>query len=134
MITNVVTRGIFDAYLLANVFPLPPDVVFVVDCGRVKENRKDELNEMPTLVETWVSRASAKVSYQEPWCRLSVVSFHMLIFPLSASNEEVAQVEFVLASLITCILATPSKMICRSIKCLKCFELDWRIWYYKSMF
>jgi hypothetical protein len=37
-------------------------VVYVVDCGRVKENRKDEVNEMPTLVECWVSRASAKVS------------------------------------------------------------------------
>lgn len=36
------------------------DVVYVVDAGRVKENRKDEVKEMPTLVETWVSRASAK--------------------------------------------------------------------------
>lgn len=36
------------------------DVVYVVDCGRVKENRKDEINETPTLVECWVSRASAK--------------------------------------------------------------------------
>jgi HrpA-like RNA helicase len=36
------------------------DVVFVVDTGRVKENRQDEVNQMPTLVECWVSRASAK--------------------------------------------------------------------------
>lgn len=36
------------------------DVVYVVDCGRVKENRIDEVNETPTLVECWVSRASAK--------------------------------------------------------------------------
>lgn len=36
------------------------DVVFVVDSGRVKENRRDEINETPTLVECWVSRASAK--------------------------------------------------------------------------
>lgn len=35
-------------------------MVYVVDSGRVKENRKDEVNEMPTLVETWVSKASAK--------------------------------------------------------------------------
>jgi HrpA-like RNA helicase len=40
-------------------FPIS-DVVYVVDCGRVKENRKDEINETPTLVECWVSRASAK--------------------------------------------------------------------------
>lgn len=36
------------------------DVVYVVDSGRVKENRKDEINETPTLVECWVSKASAK--------------------------------------------------------------------------
>ena len=36
------------------------DVVYVVDAGRVKENRRDEINETPTLVECWVSRASAK--------------------------------------------------------------------------
>lgn len=36
------------------------DVVFVVDTGRVKENRRDEVNETPTLEECWVSRASAK--------------------------------------------------------------------------
>jgi ATP-dependent RNA helicase DHX36 len=36
------------------------DVVYVVDAGRVKENRKDEINGTPTLVECWVSRASAK--------------------------------------------------------------------------
>ena len=30
------------------------DVVFVVDTGRVKENRRDEVNETPTLVECWV--------------------------------------------------------------------------------
>lgn len=36
------------------------DVVYVVDCGRVKENRKDEINETPALVECWVSKASAK--------------------------------------------------------------------------
>jgi hypothetical protein len=32
------------------------DVVFVVDCGRVKENRFDALNHMAALVETWVSK------------------------------------------------------------------------------
>lgn len=36
------------------------DVVYVVDSGRVKENRRDEVNETPTLVECWLSRASAK--------------------------------------------------------------------------
>ncbi len=36
------------------------DVVFVVDSGRVKENRQDEINQMMALVECWVSRASAK--------------------------------------------------------------------------
>ena len=36
------------------------DVVFVVDTGRVKENRYDDLNKMPTLTECWASKASAK--------------------------------------------------------------------------
>jgi len=36
------------------------DVVFVVDTGRVKENRYDNLNQMPTLTECWASKASAK--------------------------------------------------------------------------
>ncbi len=35
-------------------------MVFVVDAGRVKENRYDDLNRMPTLMECWVSKASAK--------------------------------------------------------------------------
>jgi hypothetical protein len=36
------------------------DVVFVVDSAKVKENRQDEMNETPTLVECWASRAAAK--------------------------------------------------------------------------
>lgn len=48
-------------FSLLKVFSLClADVVFVVDYARVKENRKDEINETPTLVECWVSRASAK--------------------------------------------------------------------------
>lgn len=31
-----------------------------MDAGRVKENRYDDLNKMPTLTECWVSKASAK--------------------------------------------------------------------------
>ena len=36
------------------------DVVYVVDSARVKENRQDEIAQMPTLVECWTSKASAK--------------------------------------------------------------------------
>ena len=36
------------------------DVVFVVDCGRHKENRFDAVNRMPQLMETWVSRANSR--------------------------------------------------------------------------
>jgi ATP-dependent RNA helicase DHX36 len=36
------------------------DVVFVIDTGRVKENRYDDLNKMQTLSECWVSKASAR--------------------------------------------------------------------------
>lgn len=36
------------------------DVVFVIDAGRVKENRYDDLNKMPTLTECWASKAATK--------------------------------------------------------------------------
>jgi len=36
------------------------DVVYVVDAGKVKENREDEANQMMTLVETWVAKSAAK--------------------------------------------------------------------------
>jgi HrpA-like RNA helicase len=36
------------------------DVLYVVDAGRVKENRRDEIKEAPTLVDCWVSKASAQ--------------------------------------------------------------------------
>ena len=36
------------------------DVVYVVDSGRVKENRRDEVKEAPALVDCWVSTASAQ--------------------------------------------------------------------------
>jgi len=41
---------------LANV----SDVVYVIDSGRVKENRRDEIKGAPALIECWVSRAAAK--------------------------------------------------------------------------
>jgi len=36
------------------------DILYVIDSGRVKELRRDELKEAPALVECWVSRASAQ--------------------------------------------------------------------------
>ena len=36
------------------------DVVFVIDCGRHKENRFDPVNRMPQLMETWVSQANSR--------------------------------------------------------------------------
>ena len=36
------------------------DIVYVVDSGRVKENRFDEVKQMPALVECWASHAASK--------------------------------------------------------------------------
>eukprot|EP00996_Jenningsia_fusiforme_P007033 NODE_912_length_1831_cov_25.893939_g804_i0.p1 GENE.NODE_912_length_1831_cov_25.893939_g804_i0~~NODE_912_length_1831_cov_25.893939_g804_i0.p1 ORF type:complete len:583 (+),score=145.20 NODE_912_length_1831_cov_25.893939_g804_i0:161-1750(+) len=36
------------------------DVLYVIDSGKVKENRYDPATKLPQLVETWVSQASAK--------------------------------------------------------------------------
>ena len=53
------------------------DVVFVVDTGRVKENRIDEVNETPTLEECWVSRASAKQRRGRAGRVRPGISYHM---------------------------------------------------------
>lgn len=53
------------------------DVVYVVDAGRVKENRRDEVNETPTLVECWVSRASAKQRRGRAGRVRPGISYHM---------------------------------------------------------
>mmetsp|Transcript_39452 Transcript_39452/g.63966 ORF Transcript_39452/g.63966 Transcript_39452/m.63966 type:complete len:491 (-) Transcript_39452:183-1655(-) len=36
------------------------DVVYVIDCGKVKENQYDPATRMTSLVQTWVSKASAR--------------------------------------------------------------------------
>jgi ATP-dependent RNA helicase DHX36 len=54
------TRKIVVATNIAETSITIPDVLYVVDCGRVKENRRDEVKEAPALVECWVSRASAQ--------------------------------------------------------------------------
>ncbi|GCB68205.1 hypothetical protein scyTo_0012244 [Scyliorhinus torazame] len=36
-----------------------PDVVFVIDCGKTKENRYHESSQMSSLVETFISKANA---------------------------------------------------------------------------
>ena len=36
------------------------DVVFVIDCGRVKEKQYDASNRMSMLVTTFISKASAR--------------------------------------------------------------------------
>lgn len=53
------------------------DVVYVVDSARVKENRQDETNQMMTLVECWVSRASAKQRRGRAGRVRPGISYHM---------------------------------------------------------
>lgn len=62
-IFDIPERGIRKVVISTNIAETSitiEDVVYVVDAGRVKENRHDEVNQMPTLVECWVSRAAAK--------------------------------------------------------------------------
>lgn len=51
---------IFQATNIAETSITVSDVLYVVDSGRVKENRRDEIKEAPTLVDCWVSKASAQ--------------------------------------------------------------------------
>ena len=53
------------------------DVVYVVDSGRVKENRRDEVKETPALVECWVSRSSAKQRRGRSGRVRAGVAYHM---------------------------------------------------------
>lgn len=60
---NVPPKGVRKIVVATNIAETSitiEDVVFVVDSARVKENRQDEINQMPTLVECWTSKASAK--------------------------------------------------------------------------
>jgi ATP-dependent RNA helicase DHX36 len=52
-------RPVSPALTLLTLLIVLTDVVYVVDCGRVKELRQDLVKETPELVECWVSRASA---------------------------------------------------------------------------
>jgi HrpA-like RNA helicase len=53
------------------------DVVYVVDTGRVKENRRDEVKETPALLDCWVSRSSAKQRRGRSGRVCPGVSYHM---------------------------------------------------------
>uniref|UniRef100_A0A8C5M5E8 ATP-dependent RNA helicase DHX29 n=1 Tax=Leptobrachium leishanense TaxID=445787 RepID=A0A8C5M5E8_9ANUR len=53
------TRKIVLATNIAETGITIPDVVFVVDTGRTKENRYHESSQMSSLVETFISKASA---------------------------------------------------------------------------
>ncbi|XP_077141111.1 ATP-dependent RNA helicase DHX29 isoform X1 [Ranitomeya variabilis] len=53
------TRKVVLATNIAETGITIPDVVFVVDAGRTKENRYHESSQMSSLVETFISKASA---------------------------------------------------------------------------
>eukprot|EP01064_Diplonema_japonicum_P015968 TRINITY_DN2400_c3_g1_i1.p1 TRINITY_DN2400_c3_g1~~TRINITY_DN2400_c3_g1_i1.p1 ORF type:complete len:1044 (+),score=270.42 TRINITY_DN2400_c3_g1_i1:282-3134(+) len=60
---NVLPRGVRKIVLATNIAETSitiPDVVFVIDCGRVKEVRYEALSKMRCLVNTAVSKANAK--------------------------------------------------------------------------
>ncbi|CAN0039940.1 unnamed protein product, partial [Sphacelaria rigidula] len=72
------------------------DCVFVVDSGRVKENRFDDANMMPLLLECWVSKASAKQRRGRAGRVRPGVCFHMC----SSSTFEDTLSEFQLPEML----------------------------------
>ena len=75
------------------------DVVYVVDSARVKENRQDEVNQMPTLVECWTSKASAKQRRGRAGRVRPGIAYHLY--------------------------STPTMKVCRSNKICMCARIFW---------
>ncbi|XP_031550267.1 putative ATP-dependent RNA helicase DHX57 isoform X2 [Actinia tenebrosa] len=53
------------------------DIVYVIDCGKMKENRYDSSKGMESLEETWVSRANARQRRGRAGRVTSGVCFHL---------------------------------------------------------
>jgi len=64
------------------------DVVYVVDSGRVKENRYDPINKMASLVEVWASRASCKQRRGRAGRVRPGVAFHLYSSEKEATLED----------------------------------------------
>jgi superfamily II DNA/RNA helicase len=106
------------------------DVVYVVDAGRVKENRRDEVKETPALIECWVSRASAKQRRGRAGRVRPGIAYHMYS----------RYVCFFFVSYTWCVRCSSphSRLLCfhvairmivsyRTTNCQRCCELDSKI-------
>jgi ATP-dependent RNA helicase DHX36 len=94
------------------------DVVFVIDAGRVKENRYDHERRMAMLVETWVSRASAKQRRGRAGRVQPGVCFHLF----SSRTERHVFSDYTMPEM----LRVPLHEMCLQIKLLDLMEGDAR--------
>ncbi|CAH1239477.1 DHX36 [Branchiostoma lanceolatum] len=86
------------------------DVVYVVDCGQVKEKSFDITNNLATLQPVWISKASAKQRRGRAGRVQPGVCFHLFSRLKESKMEEYQLPE---------ILRTPLEELCLQIKLLK---------------
>lgn len=82
------------------------DVVFVIDCGRVKEMRYDGARRMASLETVWVSRASARQRRGRAGRVKPGYCFHMFSSKQEALLEDFTQAEIMRVRIYT---ACPSR-------------------------
>ncbi|XP_068681408.1 putative ATP-dependent RNA helicase DHX57 isoform X2 [Montipora foliosa] len=89
------------------------DVVFVIDCGRMKENRYDSTKGMECLDEVWVSQANARQRRGRAGRVTSGVCFHLFTsyrFEHKMAGHQVPEIQRV-----------PLEKLCLRIKVLELF-------------
>ncbi|XP_068731445.1 putative ATP-dependent RNA helicase DHX57 [Montipora capricornis] len=89
------------------------DVVFVIDCGRMKENRYDSTKRMECLDEVWVSQANARQRRGRAGRVTSGVCFHLFTsyrFEHKMAGHQVPEIQRV-----------PLEKLCLRIKVLGLF-------------
>ncbi|XP_050977642.1 ATP-dependent RNA helicase DHX29 [Labeo rohita] len=99
-----------------------PDVVFVIDAGRTKENRYHESSQMSSLVETFVSKASALQRQgragrvREGFCFRLYPKFRFESF-IDYSIPEILRVplEELCLHIMKCEYGSPEDFLCRAL-------------------
>jgi ATP-dependent RNA helicase DHX36 len=93
------------------------DVVFVIDCGRVKEMRYDGARRMASLETVWVSRASARQRRGRAGRVKPGYCFHMFSSKQEALLEDFTQAEIMRVRLSVAYLPGSDLLLAAAHNC-----------------